>query len=88
MGTPGGVGGLVGGRKEGAAGRRVFDVPSLTGWAGGAVTASATTAARVLRTRIMVSLRMSLLARTPEERVVFPQAQVLDTSSREVSTGR
>jgi hypothetical protein len=49
--TPGGVGGLVGGAK---AARCVFDVPSVTAEAGAAETASATTAARMVRTRIMV----------------------------------
>jgi len=51
MGTPGGVGGLVGGEK---AASRVFDVPSLTAEAGAAETASATTATRMARTRMMV----------------------------------
>jgi hypothetical protein len=61
IGTPGGVGGLVGGEK---AASRVLDVPSLTADAGVAETASATTAARVVRTRIMVDLHRSLLPKT------------------------
>jgi hypothetical protein len=68
----------------------VFDVPSLTAEAGAAETASATTAARMVTTRIMVEPPWELASQTREEGAVFPRArhEKLETTMGYVQANR